>query len=120
MKAASIQGQTGEKIEATTKQNQADKTSTLEEVKETPGAAWRQRLTDLQRSVFGFWEFSLIQALPALEELLDDGAVRADDVEACDVGSAGKDSVQAHVGEALRAKSIVAAKKEAFKPARAA
>lgn len=61
--------------------------------------------TDLQWSVFGFWKFSFIQALPALEELLDDGAVRADDLEACDVGSTRKDPVQAHVGKTLRAKS---------------
>lgn len=66
---------------------------------------WQPRLTDLQRSVFGFWKFSLIQALPALEELLDDGAVRADDLEARDVGPTRKNPVQAHVGKALRAKS---------------
>lgn len=92
----------------------------LEDVKENVSAASQQRLTDLQRSVFGFWKFSLIQALPALEELLDDGAVRPDDLEACDVGSTRKNSVQAHVGKPLRAKSIVAAKKEPFKPALAA
>lgn len=63
------------------------------------------RLTDLQRSVFGFWKFSFIQALPALEELLDDGAVWVDDLEACDVGSTRKDPVQAHVGKTLRAKN---------------
>lgn len=63
------------------------------------------RLPDLQRRVFGFWEFSFIQALPALEELLDDGAVWADDLEACDVGSTRKDPVQTHVGKTLRAKS---------------
>lgn len=74
-----------------------------------------RRLTDLQWSVFGFWKFSLIQALPALEELLDDGAVRADDLEARDVGPARKYSVQAHVGKPLRAKSIIPAKKEHFK-----
>lgn len=56
---------------------------------------------DLQRCVFGFWKFSLIQPLPALQELLDDGAFPVDDLEACDVGSPRKHSVQAHVGEAL-------------------
>lgn len=61
-------------------------------------------LTDLQWSVFGLWKFSFIQALPALEELLDDGAVWADDLESCDVGSARKDPVQADVGKTLSAK----------------
>ena len=61
-------------------------------------------LTDLQWSVFGFWKFSFIQALPALEELLDDGAVWTDDLKACDVGPTRKDLVQTHVGETLRAK----------------
>lgn len=62
-------------------------------------------LTDLEWSVFGFWKFSFIQALPALEELLDDEAVWVDDLEACDVGSTRKDPVQAHVGKTLRGKS---------------
>lgn len=83
----------------------------LEDVK--ANAESQQRLPDLQRSVFGFWKFSLIQTLPALEELLDDGAVRADDLEAGDVGSTRKNSVQAHVGKPLRAKSIITAKKKA-------
>lgn len=81
-------------------------------------------LTDLQWSVFGFWKFSFIQALPALEELLDDGAVWVDDLESCDVGSTRKDPVQADVGKTLRAKSKtgwwwsrepLAAKKRTFK-----
>lgn len=88
-----------------------------EDVQENGSAAPQQRLTDLQRSVFGFWKFPLIQALPALEELLDDGAVRADDLEARDVGATRKNSVQAHVGKALRAKSTIPAKKERFKAA---
>jgi len=57
--------------------------------------------SDLQWSVFCFWKFSFIKALPALEELLDDGAVWVDDLEACDVGSARKDPVQAYVGKTL-------------------
>ena len=36
-----------------------------------------------------------------MEELLDDGALGVDDLEACDVGSAGEHLVQAYVGEAL-------------------
>lgn len=61
-------------------------------------------LTDLQWSVFGFWKFSFIQALPALQELLDDGAVWVDDLKARDVGTTRKHPVQAHVGETLRGK----------------
>lgn len=92
----------------------------LETVKGNVSTAPQQRLTDLQRSVFGFWKFSLIQALPTLEELLDDGAVPADDLEASDVGSTSKHSVQAHVGKPLRAKSTVAATKKPVKPPSAA
>lgn len=81
-------------------------------------------LTDLQWSVFGFWKFSFIQALPALEELLDDGAVWVDDLESCDVGSTRKHPVQADVGKTLSAmrktgwwwsREPLAAKKRAFK-----
>lgn len=61
--------------------------------------------TNLQRSVFGFWKFSLIQAFPALEELLNDGAVWVDDLEACDVGPTRKDTVQAQIGKTLQAMS---------------
>lgn len=61
-------------------------------------------LIDLQRGVFGFWKFSFIQALPPLEELLHDGAVWVDDLEAGNVGPTRKDPVQTHVGKPLRAK----------------
>ena len=56
----------------------------------------------LERSAPGLGELPLVQLLPALDELLDDGVLRADDLEACDVGSSRHHAVETHVGHALQ------------------
>ena len=56
----------------------------------------------LEGGAAGLGELPLVQLLPALDELLDDGVLWADDLEARDVGSSRDHAVQTHVGHTLQ------------------